>query len=71
MNNKELIIKTARRLDKFTLEDISLVLEIDEQEIKDILDVLMKEKIIVNNNNKYFLILKNLLKKIRKITLCQ
>ena len=66
MNNKELIIKTARRLDKFTLEDISLVLEIDEQEIKDILDVLLKEKIIVNNNNKYFFNIKKSLKKDKK-----
>ena len=63
MNNKELIIKTARRLDKFTLEDISLVLEIEEQEIKDILDVLIKEKTVVNNNNKYFFNIKKSIKK--------
>ncbi len=66
MNNKELIIKTARRLDKFTLEDISLVLEIEEQEIKDILDVLIKEKTVVNNNNKYFFNIKKSIKKDKK-----
>ena len=43
-----------------------MVLEIEEQEIKDILDVLIKEKTVVNNNNKYFFNIKKSIKKDKK-----
>lgn len=54
MKNRDLIIKSARRLDKFTLDDIILVSEIDEQEVTDILSELLKEKIVVKNGNTYY-----------------
>lgn len=63
MKNRDLIIKSARRLDKFTLDDIILVSEIEEQEVKDILSELLNEKIIVKNNNTYFFNIKNKSKK--------
>ena len=54
MKNRDLIIKSARRLDKFTLEDIILVSEIDEQEVTNILSELLNEKIVVKNGNIYY-----------------
>lgn len=54
MKNRDLIIKSARRLDKFSLDDIILVSEIDEQEAKDILSKLLNEKIVVKNGNTYY-----------------
>lgn len=63
MKNRDLIIKSARRLDKFSLDDIILVSEIDEQEVKDILSELLNEKIIIKNNNTYFFNIKNKSKK--------
>lgn len=54
MKNRDLIIKSARRLDKFTLDDIILVSEIEEQEVTDILSKLLKEKIVVKNGNTYY-----------------
>lgn len=54
MKNRDLIIKSARRLDKFTLDDIILVSEIDEQEVIDILSELLNEKIVVKNGNTYY-----------------
>ena len=54
MKNRDLIIKSARRLDKFTLDDIILVSEIDEQEVTNILSELLNEKIIVKNGNTYY-----------------
>ena len=54
MKNRDLIIKSARRLDKFTLDDIILVSEIDEQEVTNILSELLNEKIVVKNGNTYY-----------------
>ena len=54
MKNRDLIIKSARRLDKFSLDDIILVSEIDEQEVIDILSELLKEKIVLKNGNTYY-----------------
>lgn len=54
MKNRDLIIKSARRLDKFTLDDIILVSEIDEHEVTDILSELLKEKFVVKNGNIYY-----------------
>ena len=63
MKNRDLIIKTARRLDKFNLDEMIIVSEIEEQEVTDILSELLKEKIIVKNNNTYFFNIKNKSKK--------
>ena len=54
MKNKDLIIKTARRLDKFNLDDIIQVTSIDEQEVTDILSELLKEKTLVKNQKTYY-----------------
>lgn len=63
MKNRDLIIKTARRLDKFNLDEMIIVSEIEEQEVTAILSELLKEKIIVKNNNTYFFNIKNKSKK--------
>lgn len=54
MKSRDLIIKTARRLDKFTLDDIILVSELKEQEVTNILSELLNEKIVVKNGNTYY-----------------
>lgn len=54
MKNRDLIIKSARRLDKFTIDDIILVSELKEQEATNILSELLNEKIIVKNGNAYY-----------------
>ena len=54
MKNRDLIIKSARRLDKFTLDDVILVSEIEEQEVTNILSELLNEKIVVKNGNTYY-----------------
>jgi len=59
LNNRDLIIKTARRLDKFTLDEMVVVSGVDEQELIQILSSLINEKIIVKNNNSYFFITNN------------
>jgi len=63
LNNKDLIIKTARRLDNFTLDEITVVSGVDEQELNDILSNLVEEKTIVKNGSKYFFNIKKLTKK--------
>lgn len=54
MKNKDLIIKIARRLDKFSLDEIITVSELQEQEVKDILSDLLKSQVIIKNNDTYF-----------------
>lgn len=54
MKNKDLIIKIARRLDKFSLDEIIVVAELQEQEVKDILSDLLKTQVIIKNNDTYF-----------------
>lgn len=54
MKNRDLIIKLARRLDKFTIDDIILVSELKEQEATNILSELLNEKIVVKNGNAYY-----------------
>lgn len=54
MKSRDLIIKTARRLDKFTIDDIILVSELKEQEATNILSELLNEKIVVKNGNAYY-----------------
>ena len=54
MKNRNLIIKSARRLDKFTIDDIILVSELKEQEATNILSELLNEKIVVKNGNAYY-----------------
>lgn len=59
MKNKDLIIKVARRLDKFNLDEIIVVSELQEQEVKEILSDLIKEQVIIKNNDNYFFSQKN------------
>lgn len=54
MKNRDLIIKSARRLDKFTIDDIILVSELKEQEATNILSELLNEKIVIKNGNAYY-----------------
>ena len=54
MKNKDLIIKIARRLDKFSLDEIITISELQEQEVKDILSDLLKTQLIIKNNDTYF-----------------
>lgn len=54
MKNKDLIIKVARKLDKFNLDEIIVVSELQEQEVKEILSDLIKEQVIIKNNDNYF-----------------
>lgn len=54
MKNRDLIIKTARRLDKFNLDELIVVSELDEKEVTEILSDLVKQQIILKNNNTYF-----------------
>lgn len=64
MKNKDLIIKVARRLDKFNLDEIIVVSELQEQEVKEILSDLIKEQVIIKSSNKYFfLIIKEIMSK--------
>ena len=53
----------ARRLDKFTFEDISLVLELEDSEIEHFLAELVDEQIVVKNGKKYFFNIKKPTKK--------
>jgi len=59
LNNRDLIIKTARRLDKFTLDEMVVVSGVDEQELEEILSDLVSKKIILQNNNTYFFNINN------------
>jgi len=59
LNNRDLIIKTARRLDKFTLDEMVVVSGVDEQELEEILSDLVSKKIILKNNNTYFFNINN------------
>lgn len=54
MKSRDLIIKTARRLDKFNLDELIVVSELDEKEVTEILSDLVKQQIILKNNNTYF-----------------
>lgn len=54
MKNRDLIIKTARRLDKFDLNELIVVSELGEKEVTEILSDLVKQQIILKNNNTYF-----------------
>ena len=56
----------ARRLDKFTFGDISLVLELEDSEIEHFLAELVDEQIIVKNGSKYFFNIKKPTKKNKK-----
>ena len=50
MKSRDLIIKTARRLDKFNLDELIVVSELDEKEVTEILSDLIKQQIILKNN---------------------
>lgn len=50
---KDRIQKLCKRLNRFTLEDISLIAEIEEFEVKIILQILVKEKFLSLQDNNY------------------
>jgi len=54
LKNRDLIIKTARRLDKFNLDELIVVSELGEKEVTEILSDLVKQQIVLKNNNTYF-----------------
>lgn len=54
MKNRDLIIKSARRLDKFNLDELIVVSELDEKEVTEILSDLVKQQFVLKNNNTYF-----------------
>ena len=54
MKNKDLIIKIARRLDKFNADEMIVVSELSEKEVTEILSELLSEKVIVKNNDTYY-----------------
>lgn len=54
MKNRNLIIKSARRLDKFTLDDLIMVSELSEQEVNNVLSNLLKQQIVLRKGNTYF-----------------
>ncbi len=51
---KRRILKLAKRLGKFSFDEIALISEIDEDELLDILNELEKEKKLTVRNNTYF-----------------
>lgn len=53
---KDKILRLARRLNKFTLEEISSIAEADEEKVKLILDELEENKILKRNNKNYLFI---------------
>jgi len=57
LKSRDLIIKTARRLDKFNLDELIVVSELDEKEVTEILSDLVKQQVILKNNNTYFSII--------------
>ena len=54
MKNKDLITTIARRLDKFNLNEMIVVSELEENEVQKILSELIKEQIILKNNDIYY-----------------
>ena len=65
MKNKDLIIKVARRLDKFNLDEIIVVSELQEQEVKAIFADLIKEQVILKVVTNIFLIIKEIMSKMK------
>ena len=54
MNNKNFVIKTARRLDKFQMFDLVITTELNESEVEEIVSELITEQVIIKNNGVYF-----------------
>ena len=54
MNNKNFVIKTARRLDKFQMFDLVITTELNESEVEEIVSELITEQVIIKNNDVYF-----------------
>ena len=50
---KDRIQKLCKRLNRFTLEEIALIAELDESEIKPILKNLIGEKLLIKHDNNY------------------
>ena len=56
MKNKKLILKFARRLENFKLDEIITLSELAEDEVKNLLKVLIDEKQLKLNKDVYFYI---------------
>lgn len=50
---KDRIQKLCKRLSRFTLEDIALIAELDESEVKNILQNLIEENLLIKHDNNY------------------
>ena len=53
-DNKLAVEKIAKKLDKFKLDEVVMILELEENEVKNILDTLIEENIIIQNDDTYF-----------------
>ncbi|MGN1153063.1 MAG: tyrosine-type recombinase/integrase [Candidatus Gastranaerophilaceae bacterium] len=54
INNKNMIEKIAKKLDKFTFDEIVTISELEENEVKEILEVLIQENAILQKEDTYF-----------------
>ena len=53
-DNKLAVEKIAKKLDKFKLDEVVMISELEENEVKNILDTLIEENIIIQNDDTYF-----------------
>ena len=53
-DNKLAVEKIAKKLDKFKLDEVVMILELEENEVKNILDTLIEENVIIQNDDTYF-----------------
>ena len=51
---KKQILRLCKHLNKFTLNEISTISELESEEIKPYLDLLLKEKNLILKNNIYY-----------------
>lgn len=54
INNKNLIEKIAKKLDKFTFDEIVAISELGENEVKEILEVLIQEHVVLQKEDTCF-----------------
>ena len=50
---KDKILRLCKRLNQFSLNEIATVTELDQEDVKYILDELVKEKFLLKNQNLY------------------
>ena len=53
-DNKLAVEKIAKKLDKFKLDEVVMISELEENEVKNILDTLVEENVIIQNDDTYF-----------------